>query len=640
MQHHKVDRSWLSPRERRMLTAVARVALPSGQKFREGDEQTAARFERFFAQLPEVSQTAMKGVLWSLGAASLAGRRRNLDALSDGELEQLIEKWRTGSYPQRMAMKLLTSPLKLAHYDDRAMFESVHAIHTLPLAKADQPRHVLERTMRAEDLPAQETIECDVVVIGTGAGGAVVARELAEQGHAVVLLEEGEYRTRADFTGRMSDAQRKMYRDFGATVTLGNTNIPVPIGMTVGGTTTVNSGTCYRFPDRIGAYWAKQFGLDELTIDKLGPHYEKVEKILGVAPNAPEYTGKLGDIIARGCDHLGWKHAPIPRNAPDCDGQGFCCFGCPTDAKRSMNVSYVPMALKDGAQLFTGIRANRVILENGRAVGVVGTGRGGQELTVRARAVVVACGSLITPCFLEKNKLGNSSGQLGRHLTIHPAAGMMALFDEPINGSRSVPQGYSIEEFHDEGLLFEGAFMPLDVGAASIPYLGRMLVDLLEQYEKLHCFGFLIEDTSEGRVRVGPGGRPLITYWLNDHDVARIKRGAELLMRCYLAAGARRIYSCINGFDTIDSHADLERFRQAKLTARDFELTAYHPLGTARMGRDPKKSVVNPDHQVHDVPGLYVVDGSVLPTSPAVNPQLTIMALATRAAEKIGQKLS
>lgn len=622
-----------------MVTAVARVALPEGRMFREGDADTTARFERFLSGLPPASQTAMRGILWSLGVAAFAGKRRNLDALTDGDLEQLIERWRTGSYPQRMAMKILTAPLKLAHFNDRAMYESVGAIHALPVAKPDQPRYVTERTIRAAELPDGETVECDVVVIGTGAGGAVVARELVEQGHAVVLLEEGEYHTRADFTGHAADAQQKLYRDFGATVTIGNTNIPVPIGMTVGGTTTVNSGTCYRFPDRIGEHWKNEFGLDELTADKLAPHYERVEKVLGVAPNAAKHTGKLGEIIARGCDHLGWKHAPIPRNAPDCDGQGVCCFGCPTDAKRSMNVSYVPMALKEGAQLYTGIRADEILIENGRAVGVVGTAKGGKRLTVRARAVVVACGSLISPLLLEKNGIGMASGQLGRNLTIHPAAGMMALFDEQINGARSVPQGYSIEEFHDEGILFEGAFMPLDVGAASIPYVGRTLVELLESYDRIHSFGFLIEDTSSGRVRLGPGGSRLITYWLNDHDVARIKRGAELLMRCYLAAGARRLYPCVNGFDTIDNMAELEAFRRAKLTARDFELTAYHPLGTVRMGRDPSKSVVNPDHQVHDVPGLYVVDGSVLPSSPAVNPQLTIMALATRAAEKIGRRL-
>jgi choline dehydrogenase-like flavoprotein len=141
-------------------------------------------------------------------------------------------------------------------------------------------------------------------------------------------------------------------------------------------------------------------------------------------------------------------------------------------------------------------------------------------------------------------------------------------------------------------------------------------------------------------VRRGPGGRPLITYSLGDHDVARLKRAVEILGRVYFAAGARSVFPLVHGFDELHSVGDLERLRRATVHARDFEITAYHPLGTARMGRDPSKSVVGPDHQVHDTPGLYVADGSVVPSSPAVNPQVTIMALATRAAEKIAEAVA
>ena len=136
------------------------------------------------------------------------------------------------------------------------------------------------------------------------------------------------------------------------------------------------------------------------------------------------------------------------------------------------------------------------------------------------------------------------------------------------------------------------------------------------------------------------GGRPLVTYSLEDHDVARLKRDVEILARVYFAAGARSVIPLLHGFDELRGPDDLDRLRRARLAARDFEISAYHPLGTARMGRDPARSVVGPDHQVHDTPGLYVADGSVVPTSPAVNPQITIMALATRAADQIGRRLS
>jgi hypothetical protein len=245
----------------------------------------------------------------------------------------------------------------------------------------------------------------------------------------------------------------------------------------------------------------------------------------------------------------------------------------------------------------------------------------------------------MTPVLLLRTGLANSSGQVGRNLSIHPATACVAQFDESVRGFDAIPQSYAIEEFHDEGILFEGAFAPLDIGAASIPLVGRRFMEVVEGYDRLACFGFMIEDTSRGRVRVGAGWKPLLTYVLNDHDVARMKRGMEILMRIFMAAGARSILPNVNGFDEITDLEGMNRFRQTKLTARDFEITAYHPLGTARMGRDARHSVVGPSHETHDVPGLFVVDGSAVPSSLAVNPQLTIMAMATRAAPFVSQSL-
>jgi choline dehydrogenase-like flavoprotein len=216
------------------------------------------------------------------------------------------------------------------------------------------------------------------VVIGTGAGGAVVARELAEAGLAVVMIEEGRYFQRQDFTGRAFAMQQKLYRAGGSTMSIGNVAIPIPIGMTVGGTTTVNSGTCYRVPDHVLTHWRDELGLTEFTPDHLAPFYDRVERVLGVAPTPAPLLGGCARVIARGCDRLGFRHAPLQRNAPGCDGQGVCCFGCPTDAKRSTNVSYVPLALRAGAELFTRARAERIIVEGGRAAGVVARARSGR----------------------------------------------------------------------------------------------------------------------------------------------------------------------------------------------------------------------------------------------------------------------
>jgi choline dehydrogenase-like flavoprotein len=358
-----------------------------------------------------------------------------------------------------------------------------------------------------------------------------------------------------------------------------------------------------------------------------------------VAPVRPEFLGGCARVVARGAEALGLRHVPLQRNAPDCDGQGVCCFGCPTDAKRSTNVSYVPLALKAGAELFTGVRARRVIVEGGRAVGVVARAGNGRTVTVRARAVIVACGTLLTPGFLMRNRLGDASGQLGKNLSIHPATGMIAVMDERVASWDGVPQGYAIEEFAEDGIMFEGSSLPLDFAVGLMPQIGPALIELAEGFDRVASFGLMVADTSRGQVRL-VRDQPVVIYNVGDADLARLKRGIDILARVFLAGGARRVMLPVHGFNEIHSEADLARLRQTRLRPHDLELSAYHPLGTARMGSDPRSSVVDADHQVHDTPGLYVVDGASVPSSLGVNPQVTIMAMATRAAERLAARLS
>lgn len=636
-------RTCLSERERGTLLAIAEAALPAGRILPAAGPDCVAKVEDFLAIAGGPVAAAYRALLHAIDASALARRLRPLSRLSPAARLEVLEAWRRGDYLRRTSLRAVLTPLKIAHYHDPAFYRQLGCVFgvTTP-ARDETPRWMAERVVAAADLPGDEELECDVVVVGTGAGGAVVARELAERGHAVVLLEEGDYVRRSELTGHSVEMQRKLYRDMGATIAVGNVGIPIPIGKSVGGTTTINSGTCYRVPDRVLAKWRRELGLSEFTPDHLAPYYERVEAVLGVAPADPRYLGGAARAVARGCEALGYRHGPLRRNAPDCDGQGLCCLGCPTDAKRSTNVSYVPLALRAGARLFTGARVTRILVEGGRAAGVEAEARRGPRtirLRVRARVTVLACGALLTPVLLEQNGLANSSGQLGRNLSIHPAVGLYAWFDEKIEGYKGIPQGYAIEEFHDEGILFEGATAPLDTGAALMPLIGPRFVELVEAFDHAAMFGFMIEDTSRGRVRATRSGRPFMTYVLCDHDVAKLKRGTEILARVFFAAGARVVFPLVHGFDELRGEADLARFRRARLRARDFDITAYHPLGTARMGLDRRSSVVGPDHETHDVRDLYITDGSAVPSSLAVNPQLTIMALATRAADRIDRRL-
>lgn len=632
--------SVLGLRERASLLAIAQAALPAGAVFPAADERTVARVEEFLAGQSASTQTGYRALIRMVDAAALLARGRGIAALGPEQRLELLESWRAGGVVRRNALRGLMVPLKVAYFDDPTLYRHVGcAYDRLKPAPEPRPAWFRERVHPADELDGDHAVACDVVVIGTGAGGAAMAKELAEAGVAVVMIEEGDYHQRDDFTDRPLVQQRKLYRAGGATFSIGNVTIPIPLGRTVGGTTAVNSGTCFRTPDKVLRRWGDELGLTDLVPERMAPYFERVERILQVGPTPPEHLGGCAAVVIRGADRLGWRHRPLPRNAPACDGQGVCCFGCPTDAKRSTNVSYVPMALRAGAELFTGRRVSRIVFDRGRAVGVVASATDGRTLTVHARAVVVACGSLLTPTLLMRNQVADGSGQLGRNLSIHPAIGCLAEMSERVASWEGVPQSYAIDEFADQGIMMEGAATPLEYTASMMPQLGPRMMALAEGYDRIASFGFMITDTSRGAVRL-VRGRPVVTYNLGEADVARLKRGTELLARVFFAAGARAVLPPIHGFDELRSLADVDRLAAANVRAADLTLTAHHPLGTARMGRDPASSVLAADHQVHGVPGLYVVDGSAVPSSLGVNPQVTIMALATRAADLLAARLS
>lgn len=628
--------------QRDTFVAIAEAVLPAGRFIPAGGEATVARAEGFIDDLPNPLQMGVSGLLRLFDAAARLRFGQPIAKLPIEKRLAVLERFRSGDIGGRLALRAVVSPLKIAHFDDPALYKKLGCVYESQVGSEARPAYLRQRVHRGDQIGGDLDLECDVVVVGTGAGGAVVGRELAEAGLAVVFVEEGRYFDRSAFTGRPFAMQRAMYRRGGSTFSVGNVGIPIPLGQTVGGSTTINSGTCYRTPDRVLRSWQRDLGLDELGPDQLAPYFERVEAVLGVERARAEFLGGNGRVIARGCDALGFTlHGPLKRNAPACDGQGVCCFGCPTDAKRSTNVSYVPLALKAGAELFTAAKVTRVIVENGRARGVVARIRGetGEHaLTVRASTVVIACGSILTPLLLGAQDLANRSGQLGKNLSIHPACAALAEFDEPILPWKGIPQGYGIEELHDEGILYEGASVPLEMTMAISPMIGPDLVRLAESFDRVASFGFLVEDTSRGSIDT-LFGQPIIHYWLNRSDVARLKRGLDVLAQIYFAAGAKRVYLPVHGFGILHSADELPALRRAKIAARDLDLSAYHPLGTARMGIDPSASVVGQDHQCHDTAGLYIVDGASVPSSLGVNPQVTIMAMATRAAEKIASAL-
>ena len=644
MMTHTPDDSALSASERATLLAVGQAVLPGGATIPRFSSDSAGRVAGYMAEEGPAALRGIRAFLHTVDAASRLRHGHAAASAGDDAIRGILHRLDTLGWPTRMLVKLGLAPIKVMHLDDPAIFESLGLRHRPAAASRETDRRRDQQVFDGDSLEGEHELEADVVVVGTGAGGAVIAAELARAGHEVLMLEAGRFLKRDEFT-RMSRPQvsRAAYRPMQETLAVGNTVIPVFVGRSVGGTTTVNSGTCFRTPDDVLEGWATDLGLDALSPREMSPHFDAVEEVLGVGPAQAEWLGGVARVVARGADRLGLAHGPLDRNAPGCDGQSLCCFGCPTDAKRSTNVSYVPRALDAGALLVTGAEVHRVLVRSGVAYGVaarVARSDGTTvPLTVRASRVVLACGTLYTPPLMMGSRVGGSSGHLGRHLAIHPATSCYALMDEQVDGHLAIPQGYSIDEFRHEGVLFEGAYTPLELMAMDLPGMGAELVRLLERYRQLACFGLMIKDGANGRVLRGPGGRPRIVYRLGGPEVARLRRGMETLIEVFLAAGAISVHAPVRGQGPIVDQAGLRRFRDSRPGARDFELTAFHPLGSARMAARAADGVVDTNHEVFGTPHLHVVDGAVVPSSLGVNPQITIMALAHRAAARISDLL-
>lgn len=486
------------------------------------------------------------------------------------------------------------------------------------------------RVTRGGAVRGDRTISVDACVIGSGAGGAVVAKELAEGGMDVAILEEGPWWETDSFDARPREMMGRLYRDAGQLATIGTPSIVLPLGHGVGGTTVVNSATCFRTPARVLERWADEFGLEQLTPAGLEPYFRRVERHLNVSQVPAEIAGANATIVRRGAEALGLSGDYLFRNVRGCVGSGVCAYGCPTGAKQHVGIAFIPHAWAAGATTHTETRAERIVVRGGRVREVLARTTGGGRVRVRCEHAVVACGTIHTPLLLARSGLGRRSGQLGRNLSIHPATAVRAVFDEPIALWDGVPQSYYVDAFAADGVMLEGIAGPPDHLAFSTPRIGDEHRELMLAAGRTSMFGVMVSDESRGRVH-RLRGRPQVRYDLLAADVARFKHGIAALTEIYWAAGARQVVVPVVGVPTLRD-GDSTPLTRRRLRARDLYLMAFHPLGTARAGTDPSASVVDGNLRMHGIAGLHVADGSVVPSALGVNPQITIMALAARLA--------
>jgi choline dehydrogenase-like flavoprotein len=634
----------LTAARRATLVALADSILPHGGALEPGasDVNVAGQLEAYLDRCSPGTRRTVNLMLTAFNLSSILSRHvRPFRMINAKSREVYLVACETSKIRQRRETLIALKALILMFFCSDDRIKPLIGYDGQPYRKVERDPGVVELKVEQPEPGFYES--ADVVVVGSGAGGAVAAKELAEAGLRVIVLEEGEHFDRRDFTGPPPERLRRFYRGNGLTFTIGVPTISLPIGRGVGGSTLINSGTCFRTPDFVLDSW----GMDGADLD---PLFASVEETLNVGSVGADIMGANGEVMEKGRRELGYSGGPIRRNARGCHGSGVCAFGCPLDAKLGMHVSYLPLAVHAGARIISGCRVEGLVIENGRAAGVRGsivdpeTGAVQRDarFEVRANHVILAAGAIYTPALLQRQRLANSSRQVGRNLRIHPGCGVLGVFDHDLNAWKGVMQSTYVDEKLRDGVLLEATYPPPGVGysAGGVGGKGSDLKDFLARYPQTAAAGLIISDTGTGRVRATPGGGLLITYDMHPDDVRKTLEGIRLAAEVYLAAGAEEVHTLLPGMPAVRKREELGWITEGKWTGADLKLSAYHPMGTCRMGKDPRSSVVDEFGRAHDLPGLVITDASVLPGSTYVNPQITIMALAARSAQRLAAEAS
>ena len=651
----------LSERQRSVLAAVCETLLPelrgdadTGGLFAVGARGagTATRVERLIASLQDPLDRLRLGLLLTgLGSAFanvlLTGRFKSFPAMDARAREATLKSYANSAFPLRRAgFQALKRLAHVAYYCWPVTGDGNGATHPAWRA-AGYPGPLPQPAAAVEPLPTlavetDTTLDCDVVVVGSGAGGGVVAGVLAEAGRSVVVLEKGPNPGSRDMTQVEGDMLGALYLDGGLLMTQSG-SMPILAGSCLGGGTVINYTTSFPLPEATRGEWARLTGLALFGGARFGESVRRVSARLDVGTRWST-PGVRDALLEKGCRALGWHVDVIPRNVTQCrEGLecGYCTYGCRHGAKNSTARTYLADAARAGARLVVGCDARRILIERGRAVGVLAevSGRDGavHELTVRARAVVAACGAVNTPALLVRS--GLESPAIGRGLRLHPASAVAGIFPdrvEPWTGGLQTRYSDQLADQHGGyGVKFETAPVHFALPASGFGWESpRQFREDVTRLGNLSIVGVLLRDRDPGRVAVSRQGRPRVHYELSNFDVEHVRQGLRGAAQVLAAAGATEVFS----LQTPPARARpsqpgwLERFA-ADMDGRGYRgcrmsYITFHQMASGSMGADPARSVVGETGQAHEVKGLYVADASAFPTSSGVNPMITIMALA------------
>ena len=626
----------------RVLAALARGVL--GDAYDPDVPRRAWETVSHVAAEADQKQLVMllKALDTRIGARLLTDRAVRVSWLSPAEAETLIQMWKSSRLALRRQLAALAISLATTSLYGHPGPHRARIGYPDPSPPPAKPRR-----LTPIEITSPEEISCDVVIVGSGAGGGCVAAGLAEQGFDVVILEKGGYYTESDFHHEESRSMRDMYL-YGSTLTTSDLGCRIIAGSAVGGGTLVNYTTSFRTPEPVLREWARVSGIDAFNSGEIDESLDVVCERINVTFDESR-PGRRDALLEEGCHKLGWHAEPLPRAVRNC-GQdaecGSCGFGCRRGAKQGTMTTFLEDATANGARIFTRANVEKVIVSGGRAEGVLAWVNG-NRLVVKARAVVAAAGSIETPSLLIRSGLG---GQVGHNLRLHPGSAVWGYFDEDVRMWEGTLQArYSSEFTHWDGgygPLFETVPIHPGAGGAAFPWLSaREHRKIMDNFANVSIVAVLPRDTTGGRITVRKDGMPKVDYTFNADDRRRMVEGWINAGKVLEAAGATQInsphpipISYRPGPGAHERWAD--EVRGVGLGKPDVTLFSYHQMGSCRMGVDPKSSAVGPDNESHEIDNLFVVDASTFPTASGVNPMVSIYGIAHRAALKIAARLA
>jgi choline dehydrogenase-like flavoprotein len=496
---------------------------------------------------------------------------------------------------------------------------------------------------------ADLVLQADVCVVGSGAGGAVVAAELQRAGHEVLLLEEGGHFTSKDFRMQEADAFPMLYQDAGLRTTT-DYAISILQGRAVGGSTVVNWTTCFRTPAWVLDHWRVRHAVVNLDEAALEPHWRAVEERLNIHKTPETELNRNNRLLLDGCRALGWQAETTRRNVRACQNSGYCGMGCPVDAKQSMLVTYIPDALAGGATILSRCRVDTLAFE-GRTIRALhatlldDTGRTptGRRVTVRAKRFVLAAGAMGTPAILLRS--GVDDPAVGKRTFLHPVVVSIGVYDDPVLACYGAPQSMASHQFvhrgGKSGFVMEAAPLHPVLMATAAPGFGADHRSAMEQFANcaphvaLMVDGFFPDETG-GTVTLRPLGAPVLDYAVPPRIQEAMREAQVRLAEAQFASGAKAVFTTHEPAVRLHTPRDISKLWQASFAPLHLTMLSAHVMGGCPMGEDPVRAFVRcGDLRAHRFDNLHVVDGSVFPTSLGVNPQLSIYGLAHRAAQHI-----